>query len=181
MSFLVFKMKGKIHILFPTPCPHCFILWLKCLLLDMDTLSERQRETDRERGSIDNNQQYIYKRETYNTCQLFKVSSSVNMEDSLMFFTFLTCMMVCNSICFILHKYQKTITAVNQNIINNLSYFSIFCLNLLNSFQGLCIMWRSSVGPFNVTVAVVVRYHTYLTLSFKMGTNHAGHQYYIQK
>ena len=79
------------------------------------------------------------------------------MEDFLMFFTFLICMIICNIIWFILHQYQKTISPVNQNIINKLSYFSIFCLNLLNSFQGACVIWRTSIGPLNVTVAVVCR------------------------
>ena len=36
-------------------------------------------------------------------------------------------------------------------------FLSLICLNLLNSFQGACVIWRTSVGPLNVTVAVVCR------------------------
>ena len=57
------------------------------------------------------------------------------MEDQLMFFTFLVCMIICNSISLILYKYQKTISPINQSIIDKLSFFCIFCLNLINSNQ----------------------------------------------
>ena len=59
----------------------------------------------------------------------------IKMEDPLMFCVFLVGMTTCNVICFILFKYQITISPVNQNIINKLNILCIYCLNLINTTQ----------------------------------------------
>jgi len=74
-----------------------------------------------------------------------------------MFFLFLICCIMCNIICFGVYKYQKTIAPVNQNIIDKLSFFSIFCLNLINTSQAVCVMWRAAVEPLNVQIAIIFR------------------------
>ena len=95
------------------------------------------------------------------------------MEDPLMFFVFLIGMTTSNGICFILYKYQRTISPVNQNIINKLNIFCIYCLNLINSTQvqikillifslndglkGVSILARTSFGPINNNAAWLLR------------------------
>ena len=61
------------------------------------------------------------------------------MRDPLTFSMFLVCMLACNTVSCILYKYQKTISPVNQNIINKLCLFCIFCLNSINSSQVLAV------------------------------------------
>ena len=79
------------------------------------------------------------------------------MDDLVTFFLFLICSLICNIICFGVYKYQKTIAPVNQNIIDKLSFFTIFCLNLFNTSQASCVMWRAAVGPLNVKIAIIFR------------------------
>ena len=59
----------------------------------------------------------------------------MEIEDPLTFGVFLFGMTTCNVICFILYKYQRTISPVNQNIINKLNILCIYYLNLINSTQ----------------------------------------------
>ena len=66
---------------------------------------------------------------------IFDQFKNWTMEDQIIFITFLVCMVICNSISLILYKYQKTISPINQSIIDKLSFFCIFCLNLINSNQ----------------------------------------------
>ena len=66
------------------------------------------------------------------------------MRDPVTFSIFLVCMLACNMVSCILYKYQKTISPVNQNIINKLCLFCIFCLNSINSSQVMEWWWQNT-------------------------------------
>ena len=91
-----------------------------------------------------------------------------------MFCVFLIGMTTCNVICFILYKYQRTISPVNENIINKLNILCIYWINLTNSMQviykaydilnyktlykynflkGVSILARMSFGPIYINAA----------------------------
>ena len=59
---------------------------------------------------------------------LFLYFSAIRMANILYITIFLVCILICSGVSLILHKYQGTVSPVNQNIITKLSSFCVLLI-----------------------------------------------------